>query len=84
MVSSNYFTKFHDFSMIIQLFFKFHDFSMHGAFFLDFPGLPYFPELVGTLFVNLLNSLPKEIKFKACLINSIIYLDPLYKMWMHR
>ena len=33
VVSSNYFTKFHDFSMIIQVFFKIHDFSMHGTFF---------------------------------------------------
>ena len=37
------------FSMIIQVFFKFHDFSMHGTLFCDFPGFPWFPELVGTL-----------------------------------
>ena len=49
VVSSNYITKFHDFSMIIQVFFKFHDFSMHGTFFSGFPGFPWFPELVGTL-----------------------------------
>ena len=37
MVSSfNYFTEFHDFSMIIQGFFKFHDFSMHGTFLVIF------------------------------------------------
>ena len=40
--NTNYFTKFHDFSV----FFKFHDFSMHGTFFCDFQG---FPVLVGTL-----------------------------------
>ena len=49
VVLSYYFTKFHDFSMIIQFFFKFHDFSMHGTFFSDFPGFPWFPEFVGTL-----------------------------------
>ena len=31
VVSSNYFTKFHDFTMIIQVI-KLHDFSMHGTF----------------------------------------------------
>ena len=40
VVSSNYFTKFHDYSVVV---FKFHDFSMHGTFF------QWFPELVGTL-----------------------------------
>ena len=50
VVSSNYFTKFHDLSIIIQVFFKFYDFSMHGTFFGDFPR---FPELVQTLY-NLL------------------------------
>ena len=49
VVSSNNFTKFHDFSMNIQGFFKFHDFSMHGIFYSDFPGFLWFPELVGTL-----------------------------------
>ena len=49
VVSLNYLTKFHDFSMIIQVFFRFHEFSMHGTFFSDFPGFPWFPELVGTL-----------------------------------
>ena len=37
VVSSNYFTKSHDFSVIIQSF-KFHDFSLQGTFFSDFPG----------------------------------------------
>ena len=45
----NYFTKFHNFSIIIQVIFKFHDFSMHGTLFSDFPG---FPELVGTLLLS--------------------------------
>ena len=41
LVSQNYFTKFHDFSMIIKVFFfKFHDFLMHGTFLGDFPGFP--------------------------------------------
>ena len=35
--------------MIIQVFFKFHDFSMHETFISDFPGFPWFPELVGNL-----------------------------------
>ena len=35
--------------MITQGFFKFHDFSMHVTIFSDFPGFPWFPELVGTL-----------------------------------
>ena len=52
VVSLNYLTKFHDFSMIIQGFFKFHEISMHGTFFSDFPGFPLFPELVGTLFIR--------------------------------
>ena len=30
-------------------FLKFHGFSMHGIYFSDFPGFPWFPELVGTL-----------------------------------
>ena len=42
-VSSNYFTKIHDYSMVIQAF------SMHGMFCHDFPGFPWFLELVGTL-----------------------------------
>ena len=40
--------------MIIQFFFKFHNFSMHGTLFSDFPGFPWFPELVGTLRARLI------------------------------
>ena len=36
MVSSNYFAKFHDFSMIIQVFSKIHDFFIRGTFFVIF------------------------------------------------
>ena len=32
-----------------SVFFKFHDFSEQGTFINDIPGLPWFPELVGTL-----------------------------------
>ena len=35
LVSSNYFTKFHDFPMIIH-YFQFHNFSMHRTFLLIF------------------------------------------------
>ena len=34
--------------MIIQVLFKFLDFSMHGIFYRNFPGVPWFPEFVGT------------------------------------
>ena len=53
MVSSNYFTKKHDFSVIIQAFFKFHDFSMHGTFFSEFPGFPELVEPCNTLMADL-------------------------------
>ena len=46
VVLSNYFTKFNDFSMILQFFSN----SMHACnFYSDFPGFPWFQELVGTL-----------------------------------
>ena len=49
---SYYFTKFHDFSMIIQGFFKFMIFPCMELFFSDFQGFPWFPELVGTLILQ--------------------------------
>ena len=42
-----------------SFFFKFNDFSMHGTVFGDFPGFPWFPELVGTL-----QALQKIVEFK--------------------
>ena len=50
VVLSNYFTKFHNISMIIQFFFfKFHDSSTHVTYIGDFPGFLWFCELVGAL-----------------------------------
>ena len=42
--------------MIIQVFSKFHEFSIDGHFFSDIPGFPWFPELVGTLYIIILLS----------------------------
>ena len=50
--------------MIIQVFIKFHDFSMYGTLFGDFPGFPWFPELVGTLFVAVKDMTGSEIRKK--------------------
>ena len=72
VVSSNYFVKFHDFSMIIQGFFKFHDFSMHGTFFGNFPGFSIICSACG----NLKYGHPiKEIKATANAYNFYILTD---------
>ena len=71
VVLSKYFRKFHDFSMIIQVFFKFHDFSMHGTFLVIFQVFQSLWEPCHMHFEK------EDIKLLDLKSNSILYISAL-------